>query len=189
MAEDSPITALLLKWRGGDSMAREELIPLVYEHLRSLAGRYMRGEREGHTLAPTALVHEAYLRLADASVAWEDRVHFFAVAARVMRRILVDHAKAAHAGKRGGEALRVTLDESRAGAVETNQQLLALHEALERLSAQDARKGELVEMIFFGGLTYDEAAAVLGVSKVTIHRDLSFARAWLQRELRCEESA
>jgi RNA polymerase sigma factor (TIGR02999 family) len=187
MPSDSEITRLLHRWREGDASAPEALMPLVYEQLRALASRYMKGERQDHTLRATALVHEAYVKLAAGGLPYEDRVHFFAVAARVMRRILVDYARARGRAKRaGGE--RLTLDEGLVMAPQASGALEALDEALTRLEAFDKRKCQVVEMLYFGGLTYEEIAAALGVSDVTVHRDLKIAKAWLQNELRGDGS-
>jgi len=158
-------------------------MPVVYEQLRKLAARCLRAERPDHTLRATALVHEAYLRLVDADVAWQDRVHFFAVSARLLRRILVDHAKANHRQKRGGGAEKVTLDEALLVGPQSSGGIVELDEALQRLAAHDQRKSELIELLCFGGLTYDEAATALKISPATVHRELKLAKAWLHREL------
>jgi RNA polymerase sigma factor (TIGR02999 family) len=181
------VTQLLCDWRSGDSTALEKLIPLVQPVLQQLAHRYMSKERPGHTLQTTILIHDAYLQLADQThPEWQNRAHFFAVAAQLMRRIMVDHARQRQALKRGGGALRVTLDES-AHAVETRAvELLALDEALEKLAAFDSRKAEVVEMRYFGGLTMEEIADVLKVHVNTVTRDWSAARAWLYATLRGE---
>lgn len=180
----APITQLLRRWRGGDDDAFDRLVPLVYEELRRVAGGRMRGEPDGHTLQPTALVHEAYARLAGASVDWQDRVHFFAVAASTMRRILVDHARARSRAKRGGERVQVTLSEAVAATGSRHQDLLDLDAALEELGQLDERKARAVEMVFFTGLTQPEVAEVLGVSLSTVERELRMARAWLATRLR-----
>lgn len=179
----TPITQLLIDWRGGRQAALDELIPLVHDELRRIARGYMRREAEEHTLQPTAVVNEAYLRLIDAEVAWSDRVHFYAVAARLMRRILVDHAKAKRRDKRGGAAERVPLDEARVGAPEQDPDVLELDLALKGLAAFDERKSRIVELHYFGGLNYDETAQALGVSAATVHRELRLAKAWLHREM------
>ncbi|REJ86124.1 MAG: RNA polymerase subunit sigma-70 [Acidobacteria bacterium] len=178
-----PVTHLLERWREGDSRALDELMPVVYDELRRVAARRMRDERPGHTLAPTDLLHEAYGRLVQADIPWQDRAHFFAVAAGTMRRILVDHARGRAARKRGGDAVRVTLDDSLPLDAAEPETLLALHEALERLAELDQRKARVLELHLFAGLSYDETAAALDVSAATVDRDLRFARAWLQREL------
>jgi RNA polymerase sigma factor (TIGR02999 family) len=176
---------LLLKWGQGDETALARLIPLVQRELHQIARRYMRGERAGHTLQATALVNEAYVRLVDArDVAWRDRAHFLAVAARVMRRILVDHARARRYQKRGGAAAHVTLDEALVVAQEPDQDFVALDEALTALATIDARKSQVVEMRFFGGLTMDETAEALQISRDTVKRDWRIAKLWLLRELR-----
>ena len=183
-APTSEVSRLLVAWRQGDPHALERLLPLVYDELRRLARSQMRGERPDHTLQTTALVHEAYLRLCGADVAWEGRVHFLAVAATVMRRVLVDHARARGRAKRGGGVTPVALDESLAGSPDRPDAIVALDEAIERLSALDERKARAVELHFFGGLTYDETAAALGVSPATVDRELRLAKAWLYHELR-----
>lgn len=179
----SEITQLLIAWRDGDPGALERLLPLVYSELHLLAARYMRGEHQGHTLQTTALIHEAYLRLCGSDVAWEGRVHFLAVAAQTMRRILVDHARARGRAKRGGGQAPVTLEDARAQDPARPDDLLALDEALSRLSALDERKARVVELHYFGGLTYDETAAALGISPATVDRELRMAKAWLYREI------
>ncbi|MGE0556216.1 MAG: sigma-70 family RNA polymerase sigma factor [Gemmatimonadales bacterium] len=183
MTAPHDVTTLLRAWRGGDEHALDRMVPLVYDELRVIATRLMRGERADHTLQATALVHEAYARLVDAQVDWRDRSHFFAIAARQMRRILVDHAKARGRVKRGGGERPLTLDEAIAVSGDANDNLVELDEALERLATIDERKAKVVELHYFGGLTYDEAAEVLGISPATVDRDLRFAKAWLYREL------
>jgi RNA polymerase sigma factor (TIGR02999 family) len=176
---------LLLKWAQGDETALGRLIPLVQRELHQIARRCMAGERAGHSLQATVLVNEAYLRLINAKdVAWHDRAHFLAVAARVMRRILVDHARARHYQKRGGHAACVTLDEALVVASEPVQDVVAIDEALTALAAVDARKSQVVEMRFFGGLTIDETAEALQISRDTVKRDWKMAKLWLLRELR-----
>jgi RNA polymerase sigma factor (TIGR02999 family) len=183
--ERAEITGLLMAWGNGNRDALGTLMPLVYEELHRTAERYMRRERPGHTLQTTALVNEAYVKLIDASrVRWQDRAHFFAVAAQLMRRILVDFARRRRKQKRSGGWQRVTLAEELAGGTERPADLVALDEALEDLSQLDPRKAHVVELRFFGGLSLEETAAVLGVSTDTIGRDWSAARAWLLRELR-----
>ena len=177
------ITRLLIAWRGGDSDALEELIGLVYEELHRMAERYLRRERRGHTLQPTAIVHEAYLRLLGRRESdWQNRAHFFAVASQSMRRILVEHARQRNAKKRGGEGKRFLLD-TVVLAEPRSVDLLALDDALDRLSALDAEQGRVVELRFFGGLTEGEAAEVLEVSPSTVRRKWLLAKAFLQREL------
>jgi RNA polymerase sigma-70 factor (ECF subfamily) len=177
------VTELLKDWANGDSRALERLTPAVADELKRIARRSMRRERGGHTLQTTALVNEAYLRLVDVSgVAWTDRAHFFAISARIMRRILVEAARARMAEKRGGEALRVTFDEN-LPAPTRESELVALDEALEALAQFDQRKAKMVELRFFGGLSVQETAHVLGISEQSVHRDWRLARSWLQREL------
>jgi RNA polymerase sigma-70 factor, ECF subfamily len=178
------LTALLLAWRGGDETALETLIPVVYQELRRIARRHMAREHPGHALQATALVHEAYLRLMDSSqIQWQNRAHFFAVSANLMRRILVDHVRSRNYAKRGGQAQHVTLEDARLVSTEQFPDLLALDDALNSLAAFDARKSRVVELRFFGGLSVDETAAVLDVSARTVMTDWSFAKAWLLREL------
>jgi RNA polymerase sigma factor (TIGR02999 family) len=178
------ITHLLNEWSDGDRQALDKLTPLVYEELRHQAARYLRRERPGHTLQTTALIHEAYLRLIDAKdVHWQSRAHFFAIAANLMRRILVEHARRRDADKRGGSHVRIQLDEALAVANETDVDLLAIDEALDRLAAIDPQQARVVELRFFSGLSVEETAAALGVSPKTVKRDWSVARAWLRREI------
>jgi RNA polymerase sigma factor (TIGR02999 family) len=184
MPLDRPtVTLLLQKWGNGDKAALDELMPVVYDQLHKLASRCMRAERPEHTLRATALVHEAYLRLIESEVAWQDRVHFYAVSARLLRRILVDHAKANRRYKRGGGAGKIPLDEAVLVGPQSPAELLDLDLALERLAEQDKRKSEIVELLCFGGLTYDETAAALHISPATVHRELQMAKAWLRHEL------
>jgi len=178
------VTQLLADWSHGNDAALAELTPLVYEELRRLAHRHMGGERPDHTLQTTALVNEAYLRLADqTNPSWQDRAHFFAVAARAMRQILVNYAKSQRSLKRGGGALKIELDEAAIVSPEESKEIIDLHEALERLATLDSRKGRVVELKYFGGLNHDEIAEVLKVSTVTVRRDWVFAKAWLHNEL------
>jgi len=178
------VTQLLAEWSHGDNAALAELTPLVYEELRRLAHHFMEGQRPDHTLQTTALVDEAYLRLADqTSPSWQNRAHFFAVAARAMRQILVNYAKSSRAQKRGGGALKVELDEGAIVSPEQSQAILDLHEALEKLGTLDSRKARVVELKYFGGLNHDEIAEVMKVSTVTVRRDWVFAKAWLYNEL------
>jgi RNA polymerase sigma factor (TIGR02999 family) len=177
------VTQLLQAWREGSGAARDELLTEVYDELRRLARRHMRRERSGHTLQTTALVHEAFLRLAGAEVPWQDRAHFFSVAAGQMRRILVDHARARARAKRGGGGRRLTLDETLAAPSRHDDELLAVDEALGRLAREDPRKSHVVELHYFGGLGHAEIAGLLGVSLSTVRLDIRFAKAWLRREL------
>jgi len=177
------VTQLLRQWSGGDKEALNELMPLVYDQLRKLASRYLYSERPDHTLRATALVNEAYLRLVDAELSLQDRVHFYAVAASTLRRILVDHAKAKKRDKRGGGAEKIPLDEAVMVGPEPPRGVLELDDALKALAQHDARKAEIVELLCFGGLTYDEVAAVVKISPATVHRELTMAKAWLHREL------
>lgn len=180
MTEPRSITLLLDRWRRGDGTAFDELLPLVYEELRQVAGRHRSG---GETLRPTALVHEAYMRLKEHPGHFENRIHFFAAAATTMRRLLVDHARARGRLKRGGGALQVELEEGLIPGKDAAIELLALDTVLTRLSSLDPRKARIVELRYFGGLNYDEIAAALESSPATVGRDLRFARAWLKSEL------
>ena len=178
------ITQLLLAWNQGDEQALDRLMPLVHAELHQLAHRYMAGERPGHPLQTTALVNEAYLRLIDTSrVRWQNRAHFFAVSAQLMRRILVDVARARAKLKRGGEAIQVSLDEAMAIAREPGADLIALDDALTTLATFDERKSKVVELRFFGGMSVEETAEVLGISATTVMRDWGLAKVWLLREL------
>jgi RNA polymerase sigma-70 factor, ECF subfamily len=178
------VTDLLMRWSEGDDDALAELTPLVYRELRRLAHRHMGGERLDHTLQTTALVNEAYLRLADqTNPRWQNRAHFFAVAARVMRQILVNYAKSYRSQKRGGGALKIELGETAIVSPELSKEIVDLHEALERLMTLDSRKARVVELKYFGGLNHDEIAEVLKVSTVTVRRDWVFAKAWLHNQL------
>ncbi len=182
--EPKAVTRLLQDWRAGDREALDRLIPLVHDELRRLAGRHLRGERQGHTLQTTALVNEAFLRLADSDVPWQDRVHFFAIAARSMRRILVDHAKSKRRLKRGGQHEHVALDEALVATPSRSDEILVLDEALSELAEFDERKARVIELRYFGGLTYDEVATALEISPATVHRELRMARAWLHDRMR-----
>ena len=174
------VTRLLIQLTDGDHAALDELLSLVYAELRRLAASYLRRERQGHTLQPTALVHEAYLRLIDQTqVRWQNRAHFFGVAAQMMRRILVDHARSSQAEKRGGEFQKFSLDENIDVSGERASDLVALDEALERLAQLDPQKARVVELRFFGGLSVEETAEVLGVSAPTVKRQWRMAKAWL----------
>lgn len=182
------ITQLLVDWRGGEQGALDKLMPLVYDELRRLAHHYLSQERPGHTLQPTALVNEAYLRLLDQQNAdWQNRTHFFAVAARIMRHLLIDHARSRQYAKRGGGALRVSLDEATAVSADNPVELLMLAEALDRLTVIDERKVAIVELRYFGGLSVEETAEVMRLSTITVKREWLKAKAWLYRELNQEK--
>ena len=176
-------TALLKSWRGGDRAALDRLMPLVYDELSRIARGALSGERPDHTLQTRALVHEVYLKLIDADVEWKDRAHFFAIAARAMRRILTDHAKGRARTKRGGNPLRVELAEDAAIAPAISVDFLDLENALDKLAAEDESSVQLVELHFYGGLDYDETAEALGISAATVGRKLRLARAFLAREM------
>jgi RNA polymerase sigma factor (TIGR02999 family) len=179
-----PITALLARWRAGDQDAADRLMTLVYEELHRVAAREMRREHKGHTLQTTALVHEAYLRICQsATIDWNDRAHFFAVAATQLRRVLVDHARRRRSEKRGGDVVRLSLLDSDGGSIEIDERMLAVDEALARLELLDQRAARVVELRFFGGLREAEAAEALGISVATLKRDWEFARAWLVAQL------
>jgi RNA polymerase sigma factor (TIGR02999 family) len=181
------VTALLAEWTRGDRDALDQLLPLVYAELRRVAARQLGAERVGHTLQPTALVHEAYLRLIDQRhVNWQDRAHFFGVAAQIMRRILVDHARRHTAAKRGEGVQSVSIDDARDVAASKEIPIVALDHALERLEKVDVELAKLVELRAFGGLTIEEAAHILNVSASTVKRDWRIAKAWLTRELASE---
>jgi RNA polymerase sigma factor (TIGR02999 family) len=189
-AVPSDVTKLLGDWSRGDHSALDQLTPLVYRDLRQRAKNYLRRERPDHTLQPTALIHEAYLRLVDESLPeWNSRAHFFAVASRVMRQILVDHARRHDAGKRGGGAANMSLDEAIVPAQSKNSDLMALDEALAKLEAFDERKCRIVEMRYFGGCTVEETAQALGVAGITVMREMRLAEAWLRRTMQGEDPA
>ena len=178
------VTQILSEVREGAEGASERLFPVVYQELRRLAGSFMGRERSDHTLQPTALVHEAFLRLVGAeNTDWKGRSHFFAVAARAMRRILIDHARKRHAAKRGGSAQRLSLQESALPPWERDEYLMALDEALNRLAEIDERQARVVELRFFGGMTIEQTAEVLGIGHATVERDWQMARAWLHRAI------
>jgi len=187
LTEDRPsesVTMLLARIRAGDSEAENHLISKVYAELRRIAARCMRQERHAHTLQPTALVNEAYLRLAGQNdIAWQNKAHFLAIAARLMRQILVDHARSRNAGRRGGGQRQITLDEPLAGVSAPVLDVLFVHEALEQLAAFDVRQAQIVELHFFGGLSFEQIASVLNIGLRTVKRDWSMARAWLQTQL------
>jgi RNA polymerase sigma factor (TIGR02999 family) len=185
MSEDNEVTLLLSALTRGDDGAASKLIPVVYDELRRLAASYMRRERPDHTLQATALVHEAFLKLVEQrSVNWQSRAHFFGVAAQLMRRILIDHARGHLRQKRGGEHKKVSLDEAFIFSEQQSAELLAVDESLTRLSKLDQRQGRVVELRFFGGLSVEEAAEVLGISPKTVKRDWSIAKAWLYADLK-----
>ncbi len=177
------VTTLLREWRSGDAQVLDELIPLVYDDLRRIAANRLRGERAGHTLQATALVNEAFVRLSDGQLAFEDRVHFFAVAARMMRRILTDYGRARNSAKRGGGAAHLTLHEDRVGA-DDHIDIADFDSALDKLATLDERKADVVILHYFGGMTYEETAKALDIAPATVDRDLRFAKAWLAHELR-----
>jgi RNA polymerase sigma factor (TIGR02999 family) len=184
MPDSHEVTKLLLAWSEGDKAAMDRLMPLVYDELRRLAKSHMRRERGANTLQTTALVHEAYLRLIDQKEAqWQNRAHFFAIAAQMMRRVLVDHARSRQYQKRGGGARRVSFDEALEVSDERAAEVVALDEALTALAEFDERKSRLVELRFFGGLSIEETAEVLGVSPGTVMRDWTLAKTWLQRQI------
>jgi RNA polymerase sigma factor (TIGR02999 family) len=188
--ESDLVTRLLQQWGSGNKQALDELMPLVYSQLHRLAERAMRDERGDHTLRATALVHEAYVRLVQADVSFNDRAHFYAVAARLLRRILVDHARGARREKRGNGSAKLTFDEVLYVGPATHRGILELDDALKGLASNDQRKSDIVEMLYFGGMTYEETAAALGISDSTVHRELRMAKAWLYQELaRTEKQA
>jgi RNA polymerase sigma-70 factor (ECF subfamily) len=183
MPASQNVTQLLLAWERGDEAARDELIPLVYDALRRIARHHLRGERAGHTLQTTALINEAYLKLVEQSVPWQSREHFFGIAARLMRQILVDYARTRQRLKRGGDRQQISLTSAAGKANEETADLLALNEALETLAEVDPQKSRIVELRFFGGLTIEETAQVMGISTPSVERGWRAARAWLQTEL------
>jgi len=179
------VTQLLIDWSKGDQAALDQLMPLVYSELRRLASNYLRRERQGHTLQPTALVNEAYLKLVDQrSAKWQNRAQFFGISAQLMRRILVDHARQHRAAKRGGsEQRRLSITSAEKFAKQSEIDLLALNEALDELTKMDPQQARIVELKFFGGLSIEETAEVLGIGHATVERDWKMARAWLRRQL------
>jgi len=179
----SGVTQLLNRWVDGDDQALQRVTPMVYDELRRIAGNVFSRENSGHTLQPTALVHEAYTKLIDVETTWQNRAHFFALAARMMRRLLVNHANARHAAKRGGDALRVTLHEDVHAEKEVDQDVLSLDAALAELATFDDRKAKILEAHYFGGLTQPETAAVFNLSESTVRRELRVAKAWLRKKL------
>jgi RNA polymerase sigma factor (TIGR02999 family) len=183
--EQQPLTLLLNRWHGGDRAAGDELITIVYEQLKRMAGRHMQRERPDHTLEASALVHELYVRLsASEPIEWQNRAHFFAVATQQLRRILVNHARDAQAQKRGGKRVKISLTQIPGLAGERAEDVLYLHEALEELEKLNQRAARVIELRFFGGLSEEEAAEVIGVSLATLKRDWRFARAWLRDRLK-----
>lgn len=185
MTSTSSVTQLLQDWRSGQSDALERLTPLVYDELHKLARKYMKSERPGHTLQATAIVHEAYVRLIDMDVPWEDRAHFFAVAARLMRRILVDYAKQRRAGKRGAGSLTVfRLEDHDVSSNEPGYDILEIDDALTKLSAVNERLARMIEVHYFAGMNSEETASAFDVSVATLHRELRMAKAWLQKAMK-----
>lgn len=188
--QSNQVTKLLHDWSQGNKGALDQLMPVVYSELRRLANSYLRSERPDHTLQATALIHEAYLRLIDQNTPrWESRAHFFGVAARLMRQILVDHARSRAAVRRGGDQQRISLDDALLFSEDQAADLVAFDEALGRLAALDERKSRIIEMRSFGGMSVEETAEALGVSAPTIKRDLRLAKAWLRRELQLQDEA
>lgn len=184
MTGSDDVTALLQAWQDGDTTALDRLSPFVYQELRNLAGRYMRSERSDHTLQATALVNEAFIRLAGGDIDYENRKHFFVVAARMMRRVLVDHARSRSRQKRGAGALHLTVaDEARLADERTELPILALDEALSQLAERDERAAKAIELVYFGGLSIDEAADALGIAASTAYEDIRFARAWIKNAI------
>lgn len=187
---DNSVTALLAQLNDGNRDVEQYLVPKIYQELRRIASRHMRFERAGHTLQTTALVNEAYLRMIDTTaVSWQNRAHFFALASTLMRHILVDHERERRAAKRGGVQHQITLDEALLPSRQESIDVLALHEALERLTEFDPRQGRIIELHFFGGLSFEEIALVLEISERTVKRDWSMARAWLRNELSSKHDA
>jgi len=184
MQEQQNLTQLLIDWRDGSEAALGQLLPLIHSSLHQMANKYMLGENAGHTLQATALVNEAFIKLVNADVAWQNRAHYLALSARAMRQILVDHARAKGSDKRGGDAVAVTLHETRIlDHGQNNPDVLVVEEALEQLNQIDQRKAQVIELSFYGGLTYDEIAEALEISTATVDRELRFAKAWMYRQL------
>ena len=184
MQEQQNLTQLLIDWRGGSEAALGQLMPLIHTNLHQLANKYMRDENAGHTLQATALVNEAFIKLVNADITWQNRAHYLALSARAMRQILVDHARSKRCDKRGGDAVAVTLHETRLiDQGQHNPDVLVVEEALEQLSKIDPRKAQVIELSFYGGLTYDEIAEALEISPATVDRELRFAKAWMYRQL------
>lgn len=187
-SSSQPVTELLARWNKGDLAARDALIPLVYDELRRIARHFLASQSPGHTLQPTALVHEAYLRLARRdSVDWQDRAHFFALSAQMMRQILVDHARKQAASKRGANPVTIVIDEASAISKAPSLDLLALDDALERLASLDPRQSKIVELRFFGGLSIEETAQIVNISTATTKREWATARLWLHHEMSKEQ--
>lgn len=186
----TPVTELLVRWRSGDGDALQALMPLVYDEMRRLAHRYLRRERPGHTLQSTALVHEAFVRLTgNALPQWEDRAHFFAIAARLMRQILVEYARSRNAGKRGGAVVKLAIDCVEERPARPDLDIVALDNALQDLARIDPQQSQVVELRFFSGLSIEDTAEALGISQSTVKRDWNTARVWLYRELDRTDSA
>jgi RNA polymerase sigma factor (TIGR02999 family) len=181
--EPQSVTQLLRQWRDGDQGALDRLFPLVYDELRVLAVRRLRSAQPGQTLEPAALVHEAYLRLAGVDIPWQDRAHFFAMAAIMMRRVLVDHAKERSRLKRGGDMAKISLDEALMISEDLDIRVVLIDEALTKLSAMDTRKARIIEMLYFGGLTVGEVSEAMEISPSTVHRETKFAKAWILHQI------
>ncbi len=180
MGKQESITLLLNQWAAGSKQAEASLAPMIYDELQRMAKRLFRSEKNSHTLQPTALVHEAFVKLIDVDITWQDRAHFYSLAARMMRRMLVNHANARNTAKRGGDSLKVTLHEGSVSAGTADTELLDLEEALQALGELDERKAQLIELQYFGGLSFQEMEEVTGLSSSTLDRDLRLARAWLK---------
>ena len=183
MTDSANITVLLKQWSGGDAQAGDALMPLVYDELQRLARRAWSGENAGHTLQPTALVHEAFAQLVNAQVEWQDRAHFYALCARMMRRLLINHAQTRRAAKRGGGAVHQTLDDAQPSAERAYDEVLMIDQALSQLTAFDPRKADLIELQYFAGLSFREMGEITGLSSSTLDRELRLARAWLKTAL------
>lgn len=181
--EGKAVTQLLRQWRHGDQGAFDRLFPLVYDELRILAARHLRRGQPGQTLAPTALVHEAYLRLSGVDIPWQDRAHFFAMAAIMMRRILVDHAKERSRLKRGGDRAKISLDGALMVSEDLDSRIMLIDEALTKLAGMDTRKARIIELLYFGGLTVEEVSQAMEISPSTVHRETKFAKAWILNQI------
>lgn len=186
--EHRPITKLLESYRAGDKESANQLFPLVYDELRRLASSHLSNERPGHTLAATAIVHEAYIRLVGVEMPWQDRQHFFSVAATMLRRVLVDHAKGRIRQKRGGHAQKLSLDEMLFIAEDPDPRILLIDEALSKLARIDARRSKIIELLFFGGFTLEEVSATLDIPLSTLRRQVNFAKAWIWNEISSPEA-